>query len=58
MNNESDLDVDFYKYNVSNVEANYFSMTKVKNLLTGFGPNVFLVLLLKHFEIFNEFIKN
>ena len=24
INNESDLDVDFYQSNVSNVEANYF----------------------------------
>ena len=31
MNNESYPDVNFYQNNVSNVEANYFSMTKVKS---------------------------
>ena len=30
MNNESDPDVNFYQNNISNVEANYFLMTEVK----------------------------
>ena len=30
MNNESDPDVNFYQNTISNVEANYFLMTEVK----------------------------
>ena len=33
MNNTSDPDVNFYQNDVSNVEANYFLMTEVKNYL-------------------------
>ena len=64
MNNESDLDIYFYKSSVSNVEANYFLMTEVKSSLIGFDPNAFSVLHLnirsmkKNFENFKEFLKN
>ena len=64
MNNECDPDVNFYQNNVSNVEANYFLMTKVKSSLASFDPNAFSVLHLstrsmkKNFENFKEFLKN
>ena len=44
MNSESDLHVNVYQNNVSNVEANYFLMTEVKSSLKPFDTNVFSVL--------------
>ena len=63
-NNKSDPDVNFYKNNVSNVEAKYFLMDEVKSSLTSFDPNAFSVLHLnirsmkKKIENFKEFLTN
>ena len=48
MNNESDPDVNFYQNNVSNAEANYFSMTEVKSSWKGFYQNSFSNLSFKY----------
>ena len=64
MNKESDLDVNFYQYNVSNVEGNYFLMAEAKSSLKGFDPNAFSVLHLnirsmkKNFKTFKEPLEN
>ena len=64
MNHESDLDVNFYQNNASNVEANYFLITQAKSSLTSFDPNDFSVLhsnirsIKKNFKIFKKFRKN
>ena len=52
MNSESDLHVNVYQNNVSNVEANYFLMTEVKSSVKGFDPNAFSVLyLMAHSQV-------
>ena len=64
INNESNPDVNFYQNNVSNIEAKYFLMTKVKISFKSFEPNAFSFLHLKirsmkkSFENFKEFQKN